>query len=236
MYCAPELIFDGSEGVGSRFHVLRPGPVFGDAGGVGSCFLVLRARNCFRRYRRRRVPFSCFALPDAFLTLSRASTPVFIFCSPRLIFDGTEGVGSCFHVLRSRTRFRRYRGRGVSFSYFARPDSFSAVPRASGPVFMFCAPGLVFGGTEGVGSRFYVLRPGLVFGGTEVVGSRFHVLRSRTNFWRYRGSRVPFSVFVLRDSFSAVTSASGPVFTFCAPGLIFGGTEGVGSYFHVVLA
>jgi hypothetical protein len=83
---------------------------------------------------------------------------VFMICAPKLIFGGTEGVGSHFHVLLSRTHFRLYRGRRVAFSWFARQDSFSAVPRASAPVFMFFAPGLIFGGTDGVGSRFHVLR------------------------------------------------------------------------------
>jgi hypothetical protein len=80
---------------------------------------------------------------------------------------------SRFHVLRALTYFRRYLGRRVSFSCFASPDSFSAVPRASSAVFMFCVPVLIFGGTKGVGSRF-------------------HVLRSRTRFRRYRRRRVPF--------------------------------------------
>jgi hypothetical protein len=31
-----------------------------------------------------------------------------MFCAPGLGFDGTEGVMSCFHVLRTRTRFRQY--------------------------------------------------------------------------------------------------------------------------------
>jgi hypothetical protein len=77
---------------------------------------------------------------------------------------------------------------------------------------MFCSSGLVFGGTEGDGSRFHVLRslthfrsartalrlafmlsaPEYLFGGTEGVGSSFHVLRCRTSFSRYRGRRVPF--------------------------------------------
>jgi hypothetical protein len=50
-------------------------------------------------------------------------------------------------------------------------DAFSAVPRVSGLIFIFCAPGLIFGGTEGVGSGF-------------------QVLRSRTNF-RYRRTSLP---------------------------------------------
>jgi hypothetical protein len=254
MFCAPGLIFGGTEGVGSRFHVLRS-----------------LAR--FRRYRGRRVPFSCFALPDSFSAVQRASGPVFMFCAPGLVFGGTEGVVSRFHVLRPRTRFRRYRGRRVPFSCYALLDSFSGVPSASGPVFMFCALGLIFGGNEGVGSRFHVLRsltrfrryrgrpvpfscfalrdsfsavqwasgpvfmfcsPRIVFGGTEGVGSRFHVLQAQTRFRRYRGRRVPFSFFAPPDSFSGVPSASGPVFMFCALGLVFGGTEGAASSFHVM--
>jgi hypothetical protein len=137
-----------------------------------------------------------------------------MLCTPGLIFGGTEGVGSCFHVLRVRTRFRRYEGRRVPFSFFVLPESFLAVPSVLGPVFMFCVPGLILDGTEGVGSRFYVLR-------------------ARTIFRRYGGRRVLFSCFVLPNSFSAVPSALGPVFMFCASRLIFGGTEGVASRFHV---
>jgi hypothetical protein len=149
-----------------------------------------------------------------------------MFRASGLIFGGTEGVESHFHILRALTRFRRYRGRRVPFSSFALPDSFSAVPRASGPVLMFCAPTLIFGGNEGVRSRFNVLR---VFGGTEGVGSCFHFLLARTRFWWYRGRWVPFSCFARSDSFSAVSSASGPVLMSCAAALIFSGTEGVGS-------
>jgi hypothetical protein len=138
-----------------------------------------------------------------------------MFCALELIFGGTEGVRSRCHVLRARTRFRRNRGRRVPFSCFARPYSFSAEPRASGSVFMFCA---------------------LVLGGTEGVGSHFHVLRSRTRFWRYRGRRVPFSYFARRNSFSTALGASGPVFMCCASGLVFGGSEGVGSRFNVLRA
>jgi hypothetical protein len=99
MFCAPELIFAGTESVGYRFHVLR-------------------ALTHFRRCGGCRVSFSCFALPDTFSAVPRASGPVLLFCVPVLVFDGTEGVGSRFHVLLSRIRF---------------PE----VPRASGPVFMF---------------------------------------------------------------------------------------------------
>jgi hypothetical protein len=76
--------------------------------------------------------------------------------------------------------------------------------------------------------------PGLIFGGTDVVGSRFHVLRAQTHFRRYRGRLVPLSCFALLDSFSAVLSTLGPVFNFCAPGLIFGGTVGIGSCFLIL--
>jgi hypothetical protein len=237
-FCALRLDFGGAEGVASHFHVL--------------C-----CRTCFRRYRCRRVSFSCFALPDSFSAVPGASGTVFMFCAPGQFFGGTEGVASRFHVLRApdsfsavprafglvfmfcppglvfggiegvrslihvlraQTRFRRYLGRWFPFSHFVRPDSFSAAPMASCTVLMFCTPRLIFGGAEGVGSRFHVLRarthfrryrsrrvqfcaPGLVFGGTEGVGSLIHVLRSRTRFRRYRELRVPFSRFALRTSF-----------------------------------
>jgi hypothetical protein len=318
MFCAPGLIFGGTEGVESRFLVLRspshffryrrrrfpfscfslpdsvsavprasgsvfmfcaPGLIFGGTEGVESRFLVLRSRTHFLRYRRRRFPFSCFSLQDPFWAVPMASGPVFMFCAPRRIFGGTKGVGYRFPVLRSQTRFRRYRLCRVPFSCFALPDTFSLVPSASGPVFLFSAPGPVFGGTEGIGSHFNVFRsrnlfpryrrrrvrfscfvlqdsisavprvsaiprasglvfmfcaPGLGFGGTEGVWSRFHVLRSRTRFGRYRRRLVLFSFFALRNSFSAVPRASGPVFMFCAPRPIFVSTEGVWSRFHVL--
>jgi hypothetical protein len=161
MFSAPGVVFDGSVGVGSRFHVLR-------------------YRTRFRRYRGRRVPFSCFALPNTFSAVPRASRPIFMFSAPGVVFDGSVGVGSRFHVLRAQTRFQLYSR--VTFSFFARKNSFSAVARASGPVFMFCAPELVFGGTEGVG---YLLQ----------------VLRARTCCRRHRGRRVPFSFFARSESF-----------------------------------
>jgi hypothetical protein len=190
-----------------------PGLVFCGTKGVGSCYHVLCA-------------------PDSFSAVSRASGPVFMFCAPGLVFGGTEGVGSRFHVLCARTRFRRYRGRRDPFSCFVRPHSFSAVPRASCRVFMFCAPGLVFGGTEGVGTRFHVLRARNRFRGNRGRQISFSCFALPDSFRRYRGSCVPFSCFMLPDSFSSLPSASGLVFMFCSPGIIFDGTEGVGSHFH----
>jgi hypothetical protein len=240
MFCAPGLVFGGTECVGSRFHVLR-------------------SRTRFQLYRGRRVPFSCFACPDSFSAVPRASLHVFMFSAPGHVFGGTKGVGSYFHVLRFRTHFRRYRGRPFSFtcfwryrgrrdtfSYFTLPYSFLVVPGVLGPVFTFCASGLIFGVTGGVGSRFLILH-------------------TRTRFQRFRGRWVPFSFFARQYSFSAVPRASGLIIMFCAPelilrgtdyhvlrrvslscfasgliimfsalGLIFGGTEGVPSHFHVL--
>jgi hypothetical protein len=136
-----------------------PGLIFGHTEVVGSYFNVLRARTHFRRYRRRQVSFSCFALSDTFWAVRKESGPfscfafpdyVFgdtvgvdsrlMFCAPKLICGGTDGVGSRFHVLHSPTRFSRCGGPQILFSCFALPDSFSAVLRASGPVFTFYAP------------------------------------------------------------------------------------------------
>jgi len=156
----------------------------------------LRARTHFRRYRGHLVPLSCFALRVSFSVVTRASTPVIIFCSLGLIFGGMVGVGSCFHVLRSRCHFLRFRGRRLPFSFFALYDSFSAIPRATSPIFMFCAPELVFDGIEGAGSHF-------------------HVMCYECHFPQHQGRRVPFSCFALPDSFSTVPQASAPVFILC---------------------
>jgi hypothetical protein len=273
MFCAPGLIFDGTVGVGARFHVLHARTRFQRYRRRQVPFSCFRSWTCFRWCGGHWYPFSCFSLPDSFSTVPRTSGPVFMFCAPELIFGGTDNVRSHFHVLRSRTRFRRCEGRWVLFSYFSLPNSFSAVPRASGPVFIIFAHRLIFGGTEGVGFRFHVLRgrtricryrrrqlplscfelpdtflavrralgsvfmfcaPVFIFGGSEGVGSRFHVLRPRTRFRRYRGRRVPFTFIVLPNSFPEVPMASGPVFMFCSPRLVFGGNDGVGSYFHVL--
>jgi hypothetical protein len=125
---------------------------------VGSCFHVLRSRTSFRRYRGRRLLFSCFARQNSFSTVPTASGPVFMFCAPGHVFGGTEGVGFLYHAMRSQTLFRWSRGRQVLFSYFTCPDLFSAVLSASATVFLFCTPGLIFGHTEG-GSMFMFCAP-----------------------------------------------------------------------------
>jgi hypothetical protein len=158
MFYSPGVVFGGIEGVGSFFLFCAPRLIFGGAEGVGSRFHVLCALTHFRRSRGSLIPFSCFPLPVMFLAVWWVSGFVFMFCAPLHVFGCPEGVVSRFHVLCSQSRFRRYRGCWVRFSCFAHPDSFPAVPRASGLVFMFCAPKLIFGGVECVGSRFHVLR------------------------------------------------------------------------------
>jgi hypothetical protein len=192
MFCAPELIFGGTVGVESRFHVLR-------------------ARTHFRRYRGHLVPFS----------------------ASELVFGVTDGVGSRFHVLCSRTCFWRCGGCRLLFSCFTLPDSFSTLPRTSGPIFLCCAPVLVLGGTEGVRSRFYVLRSLTHFRCYRGRRLPFSCFTLRTRFPWYRGRRVPFSCFELPDSFLEVGRVSGPVYIFSAPGLIFDSSKGVGSRLHI---
>jgi hypothetical protein len=195
-----------------------------------SRFLVLHARTHFRRNRGLQITFSCFAHPDSFSAVPRASGPIFKFCSPVLVFGGTEGVGSRLHVLSARTRFRRNRGRW-------RPNSFSTALGASGTIFMFSAPRVIFGGTEGVGPRFHVLRartyyrrnrgrrvlfscfplPESFSAVTEGFRSLFHVTRAQTRFRRCRERRVPFSCLALPYLFSAVPRASIPFSCFALP-------------------
>jgi hypothetical protein len=85
-------------------------------------------------------------------------------------------------------------------------DSFLMISRVWGPVFNFNAPGRIFGGTEGIGSRF-------------------QVPRSQTHVRLYRGHQVKFSSSTPPNTFSAVLRVSGPTFKFRALGLIFSGTE-----------
>jgi hypothetical protein len=103
-----------------------------------SLFHLLRARSRFQRYRGRGSRFHVL-LSGLIFSGTEGVGSRFNVLLPGLVFSGTEVVGSRLHVLRSLTQFQRYRGRQVSFSCFARPDSFSAVPRALGTFFMFCA-------------------------------------------------------------------------------------------------
>jgi hypothetical protein len=77
--------------------------------------------------------------------ISRVSGPILMFCPAGLIFSGTEGVRSLFHVLRFGTNISAVLS-----------DPFSSELSTSSSVFMFCAPGLVFGYTEGVRSHFHI--------------------------------------------------------------------------------
>jgi hypothetical protein len=138
LFCAPVLVFGGSEGVGSRSHVLR-------------------AQIHFRRYRGRRVPFSCVALVDLFTAVLRESCLFSCFVLSDSFSAVPSASGPVFMLL-SWTRLRRYRWRRFPFSRFALLDSFSLAPSATGPVFTFCALGLIFSCTGGVGSHFLVLR------------------------------------------------------------------------------
>jgi hypothetical protein len=157
-----------------------------------------------------------------------------MFCEPRLVFCSTEGVRLHFYVLRSRTYFRRYRGRSIPFSCFARSDSFSAVPRASRPVFKFYALQDSFSAVRRA-SGLVLMYCGseLVFFGTDGVRYLFHVLHARARFQRYRGHRVLFLCFARPDSFSRYRGRRVPFSSFFVPVLIFGGTQGVVPRFHV---
>jgi len=136
------------------FTSYAPGRIFGVSECVSPHFQVLRSRKHFRRYRVRQVLFSRFTLPDEFSPLPNASCLVFTFCAPRLIFDATEFITSCFHVLRSRTRFGCYRLRRVPFSRFTLRDAFSTLPSTSCLVLTFCAPRRALGVSECVKSNF----------------------------------------------------------------------------------
>jgi hypothetical protein len=188
----------------------------------------------FWRYRECQVPFSCLAHLDSFSAVLRASGPVFMFRAPEHIFNGTVGVRSIFHLLCCRTNFRRYRERRVLFSWFALLDSFSVVPRVLGPVLHVLSSRNSFSVVlRASGAVFMFCAPEFIFDGTVGIMSLFHVLRSQTHFHWYRGPRVSYSCSSLPDSFSSVSTVSGPALMFCAPELIFGGNEGVVSSFHV---
>jgi hypothetical protein len=150
MFCDVELVFDGTRASGPVFMFCAPKLVLGGTEGVGSRSHVLLSLTRFGRYRGCWVPLSCLALPDSFSMILRAPCFIFIFCAPGPVLSGSEGVISRFHVLRSRTRFGRCRGRRVPFSCHALLNPFWAVRRALGPIFMLRALRLIFRSTEGV--------------------------------------------------------------------------------------
>jgi hypothetical protein len=139
---------------------------------------------------------------------------------------------SNFHVFCSKTSFRRYRGRWFPFLRFALSNSFWAVPRAPGSVFMFCTPRPIFDVKRAYGPYFMFCAHVLILVSTEGSRSSFHVLCSQTHFGRYRGHRVLFLCFSLPISFSTVPRAPSPVFKFFVIGHVFGGTEGTRFSFH----
>jgi hypothetical protein len=205
MFCAPGLIFGCSMGIVSILVFCALGLVLDGNEGVGPIFHILRSRTRFGRYRGRRVPFSCFTLPDSFSAVPWTPGSVVVFCALGLVLGGTEGAGSSFHTLRSRSRFGQYRGPRFPFSCFVLPNSFWAIPRVSGRVFMFCTHTPVFGVTEGVRSSF-------------------QVLSSRTHLLWFPSRWVQFSCFALQDSFSAIPRVSSPFLMFSALRLFFDGT------------
>jgi hypothetical protein len=97
--------------------------------------------------------FSCFALQDSFSAVPSVPGPLFMFCTWGLIVGCAEGVKSSFHVLNSRTNFLRFQGRQAYFSCFALRDMFWAVPKASGPVFIFCVHRLVLAVPRALGFK-----------------------------------------------------------------------------------
>jgi hypothetical protein len=133
----PDSFSTVSRASGLVFMLRAPEHIFGGIVDVESLFHVLRCRTRFQRYRRCRVPFSCFALPCSFSVVPKASGPI-------------------FHVLRCRTSFRRFRGHRMQFLCFALRNSFSTVSWALGLFFLFCAPDLVFDGSGVVVSSFHV--------------------------------------------------------------------------------
>jgi hypothetical protein len=82
-----------------------PGLVFGCTVGVGFRFLVWRSQTHIGRNRGRLVQFTCFVLPDSFLAVPGVLDPIFMSYAPGIVFNGTEGDLSHFHVFRSLIRF-----------------------------------------------------------------------------------------------------------------------------------
>jgi hypothetical protein len=121
---------------------------------------------------------------------TRASSLFFTFCAPGHGFGGTNGVGSHFHVLRSRTHFRRCRVRRVSFLCFGRSNSFSQN--------MKTRPALSLPPKTGLGAQSIKTGPGAFitaengFGSTKLEngsGSSKHENETRRLRYRRKGVR-----------------------------------------------
>jgi hypothetical protein len=165
MFCTPRLIFGGTEGAGSNFHVLllpnpfltvlrtrgpvflfcAPGLIFGGTESARSNFHVLHSRLIFVDNEGVRSHFFV-SLPDSFSVVAKVSSLVLMFCALGPAFRATVDVGTLF-------------------IFYALESIFSDI-EATESSLMFCTPRLIFGSTEGTGSNF-------------------HVLRSRTHFRRY---------------------------------------------------
>jgi hypothetical protein len=121
---------------GVVFKFCTLGPILGGTEGGLVQFLCFALQDSYSKIPRVSGPVSYFALPDSFLAVPRASGAesslyftllgsfsmipwasgsVLMCCAPELVSDGIEGVGTRFHVLRSRARFGRNRGQRVQF-------------------------------------------------------------------------------------------------------------------------
>jgi hypothetical protein len=171
-----------------------------------------------------------------------------LFYAPGSIFGSEVGVGSSFHILRSRARFGRYRWRRVQFSCFALSDSFWAISRVSGHVFTFISrtyfwrrdqfscfalSDLFWAVATTSGADFMFCAPGS-FSTILRAPVHFSCFPLRTRFGWYQGHRVAFSCFALPDSFSTVPRVLVAVFLVCAPRHNLGGIDGVRPRFHIL--
>jgi hypothetical protein len=156
MFCATRPVLGGNKDVGFSFHVLCSRTHFGQYRGLQVLFSSFALPDPFGAEPRASSTISYFVVPDKFSAVQRASGTVFMFRAPRLILGVTESVRSRFHVLRSQTHFRRYRGRRVPFSCFALPGSFSAILGAPILVFMFRATVPILGVTYRDGNGPYL--------------------------------------------------------------------------------
>jgi hypothetical protein len=121
--------------------------------------------------------------------------PIFIFCTPRRIFDYPRGVAFNFHILNSghvfdsprsiasnfsalhsHTHFQRSRRRCIHFLCFAPSDMFFLSQRLLRSVFIFYIVAIIFRDHEGVVSSFLILHSRTHFCGP--VASSFHILYS----------------------------------------------------------